>query len=328
MNTIENLISELIKKNDKGLPLDEVRTIYLNRCKHTNRYETYKYYNKHLDVIISYLKRIKVNTTKDITNNSIYRFIEFEKAKGNKNNTINKRLETLKQALKYCVSQEYIDTNPMSNFKLLDKDDIETVIIQKDILNAVFAFFQTAPSKPHILRSRAIVYILLDTGIRRNELRQLKVTDLDLENNQINLKFTKTKKHRSVFITDYTKQSIEEYISVVKPTDYLLIDDISRRQLTYYGMYKFFEEIKRKLNLPGEISLSFHKFRHTYATTCLEQGASLEFIRKTLGHSSITITQKYLHLSNNKLKDEHKVCTPINILNLDNPLSTNPQQLK
>ncbi|XMB85414.1 site-specific integrase [Mycoplasmatota bacterium WC44] len=201
----------------------------------------------------------------------------------------------------------------MNKFDLLSKDDVETVVIDEDILQRIFEYFTTEPITPQLLRSKAITYILLDTGIRLNELRQLKVKDIDLINNQINLKYTKTNKNRTVFITDKTNETINDYLELVEPEDYFIININSRNQMSHQGIYKFLDDIKKKLNLPSKVSLSFHKFRHTYATTCLEQGASLEFLRKTLGHSDLSTTQKYLHLSNSKLKAEHNTCTPINI---------------
>ena len=93
-------------------------------------------------------------------------FIEFEKAKGLKNNTINKRLGTLKQALTYCEKQDLIGKNPMAKFDLLSKDDVETITIEKSVINRIFNYFLTEPITPHLLRSRTITYILLDTRIR------------------------------------------------------------------------------------------------------------------------------------------------------------------
>ena len=74
------------------------------------------------------------------------------------------------------------------------------------------------------------------------------------------------------------------------------------------------KKIKRKLNLPNEVNLSFHKLKDNYAAYYLENGASLEFVRKTIGHHNLTITQKYLHLSNYKLQEEHMLTSPINTL--------------
>ncbi|QVK21806.1 tyrosine-type recombinase/integrase [Mycoplasmatota bacterium] len=64
--------------------------------------------------------------------------------------------------------------------------------------------------------------------------------------------------------------------------------------------------------LTPKSSISFHKFRHTYATNYLENGANIEFVRETLGHAKITTTQEYLHLSNNHLKEQHSKYSPIN----------------
>jgi site-specific recombinase XerD len=61
-------------------------------------------------------------------------------------------------------------------------------------------------------------------------------------------------------------------------------------------------------------SISPHKWRHTYATMCLQNGANLEFVRKTIGHSNLQTTQKYLHLEREILSNQHKVYSPLSKL--------------
>ncbi|XMB85413.1 phage integrase SAM-like domain-containing protein [Mycoplasmatota bacterium WC44] len=106
MNDVEMLISKLVKISDTDLSLKEVKNLYLNRCKHKTRIDTYNYYKKHLKTIVQYLDNIEIKYVSQINNKALYRFIEFEKIKGLKNNTINKRLGTLKQALTYCEKQD------------------------------------------------------------------------------------------------------------------------------------------------------------------------------------------------------------------------------
>ncbi|XMB85942.1 tyrosine-type recombinase/integrase [Mycoplasmatota bacterium WC44] len=90
-----------------------------------------------------------------------------------------------------------------------------------------------------------------------------------------------------------------------------MIDVSNGRPIHRSRPYKFLKKIKKDLHIPDEVSISPHKFRHTYATECLNNGASLEFIRRTLGHTNITTTQRYLHLNTKNLQDEHQACNPM-----------------
>ncbi|XMB67735.1 tyrosine-type recombinase/integrase [Mycoplasmatota bacterium zrk1] len=311
-NKIEMLISELIDKTGNELSLEQVREYYLLRCKHMTSAATYEFYTWHLNAIIDFLHRQKVISTSQIANKHLYAFIKNQQTKGLKNNTINKRLGTLKQALNHCVSNELLNRNPMEAFKSLAKDDVETEIVDKKVIKQLFNYFNTAQTSKLLLRQKVMILLILDTGMRRNELRNLKVSDIDLETNNIRLKFTKTNKNRTVFISEPTNDAITDYLSVWDPSTYLLEE---KGEITNPNhLQNDLRKLKRKLGLPGEVNLSFHKLRHSYATYCLENGASLEFVRKTLGHHNLTITQKYLHLSTYKLQEEHMQTSPINTI--------------
>jgi len=311
-NKLDMIFSKFIEETGAELSLDQVREYYLNRCKHTTRPATYEFYTDHMNEIVNFLHNQGVVSTLEINNKVIFRFIKYQQDKGLKNNTINKRLCTLKQALNYCVTNELLGSNPLANFKALAKDDVETEIVDMKTIKLVIDYFRDAERSKLLIRQNFIVLTILDTGIRRNELRNLTVTDLDLDNNKIRLKYTKTKKNRTVFISDKTKSVIHEYLDVYKPIKYLFEKDGTL--LPADRLQKDMMLLKKKLNFPREVKFSFHKLRHSYASFSLERGATLEYVRKTLGHHNLTITQKYLHLSNIKLQEEHRLTSPVNAL--------------
>ncbi|XMB68076.1 tyrosine-type recombinase/integrase [Mycoplasmatota bacterium zrk1] len=148
--------------------------------------------------------------------------------------------------------------------------------------------------------------------MRKNELRNIKLNELDIDNNQINLKYTKTNKHRTVYFGNETKAAIINYLKEIEPNKYLIECVTEKKQMASDSLDKVIRKIKRKLNLPNDVSISFHKFRHTYATNYLENGANIEFVRETLGHAKITTTQIYLHLSNEHLQKQHNEYSPLN----------------
>lgn len=312
MKDIEFIISELVKANNNDLALEEVKNIYLKRCKHETREDTYIYYKKHLEVILSFFKDIKVTSTSQIDNDTLYDFIDYERAKGLKNNTINKRICTLKQSLQYCEDQNLIRENPMRRFKKLKPEDVEIKTIDKNILKSILSYLHHTEQTNEVIRTKAIIYILIDTGVRKNELRNIKLTELDLNNNQIHLKYTKTNRHRTVYFGEVTKKVIEVYLNEIEPNEYLIETITERKQMASNGLDKVIRKIEKKLNLQEDVSISFHKFRHTYATDYLEAGANLEFVRETLGHAKITTTQSYLHLSNTHLQEQHSKFSPLN----------------
>ncbi len=310
-DTARKLMSVLMELDGTDLSLLEVKSLYANNNKVHTRDATQQYYDKHLNVILGFLKTLGIQFVSQLDKDALNKYVAFEKSKGNKNNTINKRLGTLRQALKHCYDENLIASNPMERYKNLPKDDVETKTIPKEYLVAMYNYFLTTEDTLLNLRTHVMFRFLIETGIRLNELRNLKIENLDLINNQAHLTFTKTNESRDIFFDSSTSELFAEYQRRMKPIDYFICSIDKKEQLSEQGMYSQFDKIKRKLNIPQEVSISFHKFRHTYATMCLDNNADLEFIRKTLGHSTLRITQKYLHVSNKSLQEQHSKCNPI-----------------
>ena len=155
-----------------------------------------------------------------------------------------------------------------------------------------------------------IVYLLLDTGMRLSELVNLKIENLNLIENSISLTYTKTSVDRTVFVSDKTIEILREYLKLLNHKYGTLIVEF-RTQGKVYPRYinHLLSNIVKILNIHQ--SISPHKWRHTYATMCLQNGANLEFVRKTLGHSNLQTTQKYLHLERGNLSKQHKSFSPL-----------------
>lgn len=136
------------------------------------------------------------------------------------------------------------------------------------------------------IQNRLIIMLLLDTGVRRNELLHIELKNIDLINNRILLTETKTKKDRYVFFRDETKYKyIIPYMKTISSSKYLF-------NISSNGFMSLFERIKKRLNFS---KFHAHMLRHTHATLLLKNNANLELIRILLGHSNLNTTKKYLH---------------------------------
>jgi len=167
---------------------------------------------------------------------------------------------------------------------------------------------------PMGLRDRAILETFYSTGIRRKELSQLAVFDLDAERGTILVREGKWRKDRMVPIGDRALAWIEKYLSEVRPQ--LVVDPdpgnlflgqtgeplapgwLTSRASTYIH--------KAGLAKQG----GCHLFRHTMATLMLEGGADIRFIQEMLGHATLQATQIYTKVSIKKLKEIHTVTHP------------------
>jgi integrase/recombinase XerD len=223
------------------------------------------------------------------------------------------RIVAIRTWFKWLARQDLILTNPASDLELprLEKR------LPKSILNEREA--ETILSVPDVhtelgLRDRAILETLYSTGIRRMELVNLKVQDIDCERGTLIVRQGKGKKDRMIPIGSRAVQWIEKYTSDVRPEficgrdeGVLFLsrygDAISTNNLTtLVGGYVEQSKIGKK----G----ACHLFRHSMATLMLENGADIRFIQAMLGHVSLNTTEMYTQVSIKKLKEVHSLTHP------------------
>jgi len=160
-------------------------------------------------------------------------------------------------------------------------------------------------------RDRAIFDMLLDSGMRLSELAGIDMKDISEDCSTIKV-YGKGGKERQVFLDTEAAASVTAYLVFDRPEPrrgdrlFLTVDGYP---LTAIRIQKILEIIGKKAGLQQR--LSPHKLRHTYATWSLRNGANLEYVRRTLGHTDIKTTEIYLHLSNRDIKEAHRTSSPV-----------------
>lgn len=249
-----------------------------------------------------YFKRIEIFyrdvDVENIGKPQVTSFIAFVKRESPniKNISINKYLITLKAVIKYA-------TDRVLDFKKLTEQKPIIPTINESTMNQVFDHLRKNLSDSNLFRNYVILRLLLDTGLRINELCHLKVNDLDLSTGTFHVKVTKTKNDRYVFFTDSTKQLLLRYIVAFDPKTLLFYSSTTKGKLSTSSIQSIVHRLKKRLKLNE--SITPHKWRHTFATGFVNKGGNLETLRLILGHSSLKTTQKYLHLSKKNLIDEY-----------------------
>jgi integrase/recombinase XerD len=225
----------------------------------------------------------------------------------------NARLIALRQWFRWMTRQNHILHNPASELELprlphrlprnvLTAQEAEQVIAQPDI------------REPIGLRDRAILEMLYSTGMRRMEIINLKLYDLDLDRGTLLIRQGKGKKDRFVPIGDRAVAWLQKYIREARPQ--LAIEpDTGTLFLSHNG-----EEINRDMLTMAARSYvlkanvgkagACHLFRHTMATLMLEGGADIRFIQEMLGHARLDTTQIYTQVSIRLLKQIHTATHP------------------
>ena len=226
--------------------------------------------------------------------------------------TIKRKIASLKAFFHYMEYKELLEENP---FDKLDIRFREARLLPKTIpFHSIQKFLSTLyAQKDHstseyqlrcCIRDVAVIELLFATGMRVSELCSLKPTDIDLESNNI-LIYGKGAKERMLQIGNpevisalisYQKAFQKDVISC----EYFFVNRLHHKLSDQSVRFM----INRYAKLAGiDQHITPHMFRHSFATLLLEQDVDIRYIQKILGHSSISTTEIYTHISNTKQKD-------------------------
>jgi len=221
-----------------------------------------------------------------------------------KKNTQSYYVIALRNFLKYLAKRDIKTVSPdRIELPKIERADIET-IEYKDLERLLKA---PEGSSPRALRDKAILEVLFSTGLRLTELTNLP-RRIDLTRGEISVR-GKGGKIRVVFLSLSAREAIKNYLySRNDDIDYLFISLTKGGKpigkITPRAVERLVDFYSRKAGLGKRIHP--HQFRHSFATDLLINGADLRSVQSLLGHSSITTTQVYTHLTNKELKEVHE----------------------
>jgi site-specific recombinase XerD len=226
-------------------------------------------------------------------------FIEHQHHQGLAPTTVNRRLYALRHCFDCLIEQQVVDTTPIKPSHVLRRASSLPRALSKEQLEQLFAQIQ------HPM-DRALFLLLLRSGLRVSEVAQLKVRDLDWSQQALLIGPGKGRKDRRVYLSADAVASLQ---ACVRQRPSGVPDDMGfwnqkrpGRPLSVKAMQK---TIQRYANAAG-ITASCHSLRHTFASNLLEQGAEIVSIRELLGHASISSSQRYAKVSNQKVKQEYR----------------------
>ena len=227
------------------------------------------------------------------------------------------RLTSLRRWFVWLVRQRILEHDPAHDLQLprdeqrlprhpLSVNEVEAVLAQADL------------TTPHGLRNRSILEVLYSTGLRRDEALGLEFTDVDRERCTLLVRRGKGLKDRFVPIGARALAWLDKYLAEARPplvrrqeTPLLFVSKNGHR-LHANQLSKIVRDYLRAVGIakPG----ACHLFRHTTATLMLEAGADVRYIQALLGHTRLSTTQIYTHVSITKLREVHERTHPARLL--------------
>lgn len=234
------------------------------------------------------------------------------KEKGLAAATIARKLAAIKAFYRFMTAEGYMDANPAEVVeagtkgiklpRVLSEDEVVRLLTQPDITTA------------EGFRDRTMLEVLYATGMRVSELINLTLERVDLNMKYI-IAFGKGSKERIVPLGSVAAEFLQQYLEKVRPklthedrNTNIVFLAFGGHELTRQRFWQIIRAYGRKANINK--ALTPHILRHSFATHLLDNGADLRSVQELLGHSDISTTQIYTHLTNKRLRDIYAKAHP------------------
>lgn len=275
------------------------------------------------------VKHKEENTTINSYAEDIYKYLEYIESK-HINNALNIKYENVLDYLKYLDNNNYevssiarkITSIKSFHKYLSETNNIEDVSLKINIPK----FYRKLPNiltieevdnlldinlkSPFDYRNKAMLELMYSSGLRVSELINLKLSDIDLDNNYVRC-FGKGNKERIVPIgevaIEYLKIYINEYRDSMKKgyyTENIFLNNHGKN-ITRQGFFLIIKQIAKEKDIDKNITP--HMLRHSFATHLLNNGADLRTIQEMLGHANLSTTQVYTNVSTDILKENYEL---------------------
>jgi len=256
--------------------------------------EAYKY-----DVgnFLQYLNERKVRRMSSIKPNHIVEYLSYCKAKGKSDASINRYYMAIRA---YC---RYLRRNKLVGFDLTEditppRNNLKAPYVPTQEEVARILSMPSSKTESGV-RDKAILELLYSSGLRASELCDLQLEDF--KENCVLVKCGKRSKTRTIPVTDSASKAIQAYIEKYRGRKAgCLFLTVLRKKLRRQLLCVIVSDYANKAGVEG---VTTHTLRHACATHLLDQGTDLRLIQEVLGHSSIASTQRYTHLSSNKMQE-------------------------
>jgi len=271
---------------------------------------TIKSYDNDLSQFLTFSEKYENNRKiSSIDNKTIRAWIIELSTKNLSNKSINRKIASIKSFFRFLIKRQIIKKNPSTLVKSLKAKQTLPLFLKEKDLVGLFKTINLSNTLDET-RSDLILELLYGTGIRINELINLKSKNLDLIRNEIKV-FGKRNKERILPINQNIVSKAKLYLNHKKrkfsKSEFVFLTDKGNK---LYPMMVYRIVKKCLSSLINSEKYNPHLLRHSFATHILNKGGDLNAIKDLLGHESLAATQIYTHNSIEKLKETHKKSHP------------------
>ena len=260
--------------------------------------ETLRSYEGHLKVFFDYLQTVGGRDIEQLSFDNFKDtalfgdFIIYLRKKNIRNVTIRSYCRIAKAYLRYCYQND-ICQDYLKGVRMPPDDSVPKEVLYSDEVKKIDSCFDMQTEKGR--RNYCMFHLMLDCGLRSQEVRHLRYENIDRERNIIHILDSKGCKSRITLIPHFLIREIDHYVELcVRSSNFLFVSLRSGEPVTADAIKHLFSKLKKE---SGIKRLHAHLLRHTFATSYLIGGGNLEFLRVFMGHSDYNVTKIYSQLA-------------------------------
>lgn len=264
--------------------------------------ETVKNYEYDLNKFCGFLKSNGINDFKDVSQDVIEDYLRYI---GNlSSRTISRNVTSINNLFIFLLKEKRVFKNPC---EFIDRPKLKKSLPDTLSVDEVSSLLDIPLNNKFDYRNKAMLELMYGSGLRVSEVVSLTMRDIDIENDVVRC-IGKGSKERIVPINDYSMYYLRLYMDkrslflINGVNDYLFLNNHGK-QMTRQGFFKNLKKILVEKNINKNVTP--HTLRHSFATHMLSGGADLRSIQMLLGHSDISTTKIYTHISREKIKHDY-----------------------
>jgi len=196
----------------------------------------------------------------------------------------------------WLLDEELIQKNPCHTIKPIRYEDKVRLPFSSVEIDAMRSACKNA-------KERAIIEVLLSSGVRVSELCSIKLDDVDFEHMSIKVREGKGSKQRTVYFNEVAKKHLLEYLNGRNTNGEYVFYNKKRQPLNPGGVRHILKTIEER---SGTTNVHPHRFRRTFATGLANRGMDVQEIARLLGHANINTTMEYVYTSDEKIQNSYR----------------------
>lgn len=299
----------MITMQNEIISLEKGFEEFITDCKIRNLSKyTIKYYNECFSHFMKFTNENykDLDIKRDIKKQTIDKYIMYMRTKQLKDSSINIKLRGIRSILYYFMKNDYIEKFDIKLIKedetipnLYTDEEIKKLLKKPNLKTCNFAEYRTW----------AVVNFFIATGVRSRTLRNIKIQDLDFDNDLIYLTKMKARKTIIIPMSVSLKKILLEYLKIRKGNkESYLFCNLEGQQLTKDALSNIISKYNKKR---GVTKTGIHLFRHYFAKNYIQNGGNALKLQKILGHSTLSQTQRYVDLFGQDLQKDFDKFNPL-----------------